>query len=578
MSEIHEINEIKEMLSEPDPTSDIAPRVPKAKKRKLPWLIVGAVLAVLLTAYVGFSWYLDGPQGLYPRLTILGEDYRGLSEDEALARLNEALRRLQAGDVAVLYGEEVARFSYDELGVVFDKQASLDWLREQYEKYGDHWVLNGWRYFCSRIEDPDGVGLLLNWSYSREKCAEAASAVAAQLDRAPVDFSWTWDHDAAQLTLTRARDGFAVDQEDLTEKLTEACRNAAETGQFVVLRYSEPAAVSADLAAVQEAVCQEKINAAYDVENQCVTAAQEGIFFELAALEEAYAAAREGETFVFAVTVEQPDVTQATLERCLFRDVLSSYTTHAGGTVGRRTNVRLAAEYCTDTILNAGDVFDYTTALGSITAARGFQPAPGYRNGKTVDMTGGGVCQVSSTIYAAALYANLEIVTRTNHGYASSYIGLGLDATVASSGPQFQFRNDTLYPIRVECVYNTKTNDITVTLYGTKTDDTYVEMETEILSKTDYEIEYKETDTLPKGTQQVEQTAYTGYDVKTYRKVYRGDGTLLSSTLESRSRYKSRNKIILVGTYEEPASAVEETLAPSESGGTGEAAGETPAP
>lgn len=547
------MDERKEILPEPNPTPDIAPASP-APKKKVPWLlIVAGALFVLLTAYVGFSWYLDGPQDLYPRLTILGEDYRGLSKDEACARLSEALRRLQEGDVAVLYGEEVARFSYDELGVVFDKQASLDWLREQYEKYGDHWLLNGWRYFCSRIEDPDGVGLLLNWSYSREKCAEAAGTVAAQLDRAPVDFAWSWDHDAAQITLTHARDGFSVDQADLTEKLTEACRNAAETGQFVILRYTEPAAESADLAAVHEAVCQDKINAAYDVEKQCVTTAQEGIFFDLETLEGAYAAAQEGETFAFAVTIEQPDVTQQMLEKCLFRDVLSSYTTHAGGTAGRRTNVRLAAEYCTDTILNAGDVFDYTTALGSITAARGFQPAPGYRNGKTVDMTGGGVCQVSSTIYAAALYANLEIVTRTNHGYASSYIGLGLDATVASSGPQFQFRNDTLYPIRVVCEYNTKTNDITVTLYGTKTNDTYVVMESEVLSRTDYEIEYKETDTLPKGKQQVEQTPYTGYDVKTYRKVYSGDGTLLYSKLESRSRYKARNKIVLVGTYEEPA-------------------------
>ena len=543
------MDEIRDNLSEPNPAPDGAP-APAKKKKSTALLIVGAALFALLTIYAGFSYYLDGPQGLYPRLTLFGEDYRGLSEREATARLSEALRRLQAGDVAVLYGEEVARFSYDELGVVFDRQESLDWLHEQ---YASHWLLNGWTYLRSCIEDPDGAGLLLSWSYSREKCAEAAASVAAQLDRAPVEFDWSWDHDAAQLTLTRTRDGFAVDQDDLAEKLTEACRNAAQTGQFVVLRYTEPAAASADLAAVHESVCQEKINAAYDMQNQCITASQEGISFDLAALQAAYDAAPEGERFVFDVTIEQPEVPTQTLEQCLFRDVLSSYTTHASGSVGRRANVKLAAEYCSDTILNAGDVFDYTTALGSISAARGFQPAPGYLYGKTVDMIGGGVCQVSSTIYAASLYANLEIVTRTNHGYASSYIGLGLDATVASSGPQFQFRNNTLYPIRLVATYDTAKNNITVTLYGTKTDDTYVVMESEVLSQTDYEIEYRETDTLPKGKQQVEQTPYTGYDVKTYRKVFRGDGTLLSSTLESRSRYKARNKIVLVGTYEEPA-------------------------
>lgn len=536
------MDEIKDSLPEPEV---------KKKRRRWPLVVLGALFALAIM-YAGFSYYLDGPQELYPRLTILGEDYRGLSEREAAARLSEALRRLQAGDVAVLHGEEVARFSYDELGVVFDKQASLDWLREQYEKYGDHWLLNGWRYFCSCIEDPDGVGLLLSWSYSREKCAEAASTVAALLDRAPVDFAWSWDRAAAQLTLTRERDGFAVDQADLTEKLTEACRNAAQTGQFVVLRYTEPAAAVADLDLIRDSVCQEKINAAYDAKNDCVTASQEGIFFDPDALRSAYDAAPAGESFTFDVTILPPEVDTPTLEQCLFRDLLSTYTTHVKGTADRRTNVRLAAEYVTGAVLNAGDVFDYTTAIGSISASRGFRPASGYINGKTVDVTGGGVCQVSSTIYAASLYANLEIVTRTNHGFASTYIPLGLDATVASSGPQFQFRNDTLYPIRLEVVYDTAKNDVTVNLYGTRTDDTYVVMQSEILSQTDYKVEYKETDTLPLGIQQVDQTPYTGYDVKTYRCVYRGDGTLVSSALESRSRYKARNKIVLVGTHVDP--------------------------
>lgn len=555
---------IKDSLPEPEVCQTPPEPGEKKGKRRLLVVLLGllGVLFVLATVYIGFSWYLDGPQELYPRLTILGEDYRGLNEREASARLSEALRRLQSGDVAVYCdGEEVARFTYDELGVVFDTQASLTWLRGQYERGGEHWIFNGWRYFCSLAEEPNGVGLLLNWSYSREKCAEAANAVADRLDRAPVDFAWSWDHDAATLTITRERDGFSVDREDLASQLVAAVQNAAQTGQTVSLRHTSPSALAADLPAIDAAICQEKINAAYDVDNACVTASQEGISFELEALEAAYAATAEGECFTFSVTVEQPEVTRELLEKCLFRDLLSTYTTHAPGPAGRRTNVRLAAEYCTGAILNAGDVFDYTTALGSISAARGFQPASGYVNGKTVDVTGGGVCQVSSTIYAAALYADLEIVERSNHGFASSYIPLGMDATVASYGPQFRFRNDTLYPILVEAVYDSTTNDITVNIYGTKTDDHYVVILSEILSQTEYAVEYVETDELPAGTQQVDQTPYTGYDVKTYRCVYSGDGTLLSSKLEARSRYKARNKIILVGTHvDEPAAGGEEAV------------------
>lgn len=216
--------------------------------------------------------------------------------------------------------------------------------------------------------------------------------------------------------------------------------------------------------------------------------------------------------------------------------------------------MKLTAERITGYILNAGDTMKYGPLVMPFTAENGYSPAPGYLNGKTVDMIGGGACQASSTLYAAVLYANLEIVQRVNHGYASDYIGLGLDATVASGGPEFEFRNNTLYPIKVQADFFTKDKKdyIKITLLGTKTDDHYVKIVTELISTTPYEEELVETDTLAPGEQKVEQTPYTGYVVKTYRNVYAGDGTLLSSTYEATSRYKSRNRIILVGKAADP--------------------------
>ena len=125
---------------------------------------------------------------------------------------------------------------------------------------------------------------------------------------------------------------------------------------------------------------------------------------------------------------------------------------------------------------------------------------------------------------------------------------------MASGGPEFEFRNNTLYPIKVQADFFTKDKKdyIKITLLGTKTDDHYVKIVTELISTTPYEEELVETDTLAPGEQKVEQTPYTGYVVKTYRNVYAGDGTLLSSTYEATSRYKSRNRIILVGKAADP--------------------------
>ena len=248
-------------------------------------------------------------------------------------------------------------------------------------------------------------------------------------------------------------------------------------------------------------------------------------------------------------TVETPDVTAEQLQKVLFRDVLSTYTTKVGGASGRRANVKLTASRITGYILNSGETMKYGPLVTPFTAANGYSTAPGYLQGKTVDMVGGGACQASSTLYAAALYANLEIVQRTNHGFASDYIGLGLDATVAQGGPEFEFRNNTMYPIKVIAEYYTSggKNFLKVTLRGTKVDDSYVKIKTEVLETIPFTEEIVETDELAPGERKVEQTAYTGYKVKTYRNVYSGDGKLISSTFEASSNYKARNRIVLVG-------------------------------
>ena len=96
----------------------------------------------------------------------------------------------------------------------------------------------------------------------------------------------------------------------------------------------------------------------------------------------------------------------------LYRDVLGSYTTYGGGSSGRIANIQLACGSCNDVILNPGDIFSYNDTVGERTIERGFQSAPVIVNGQLVPGIGGGICQVSSTLYAACLNAGLEIVER----------------------------------------------------------------------------------------------------------------------------------------------------------------------
>ena len=201
--------------------------------------------------------------------------------------------------------------------------------------------------------------------------------------------------------------------------------------------------------------------------------------------------------------------------------------------------------------MNSGDVFSYNDVVGQRTAARGYQAAPAYVQGETVDEIGGGICQTSSTLYLACLRSNLEITERYAHRYVPAYITAGMDATVSWGGPDYKFTNNSLYPIKIVTIY--ENNYLTVRILGTNVDGTSVKMTNEHLSTTPYETVYEDDPTLAPGTEKVKTTPYTGYKYRTYRNVYDANGKLISSTYEATSDYKSRNKVILRGPAVEPA-------------------------
>ena len=220
--------------------------------------------------------------------------------------------------------------------------------------------------------------------------------------------------------------------------------------------------------------------------------------------------------------------------------------------------------------MNPGEVFDYNKTLGQRTTERGYKAANAYVNGETVQTVGGGICQVSSTIYYCALMADLEIVTRKNHSYPSSYIPLGMDATVSWGGPEFRFKNNYKYPIKIVATANGGDTTISIMSYDDR--DYYVKMEYEVLKKTGYSVVYKDfaydnAEGYKNG--QVISTPYTGYVVDTYRVYYSKETNKeISRTYEGRSTYKHRDKVIA------RVAAAPTPSEPTPGGSTGESSGE----
>ena len=183
----------------------------------------------------------------------------------------------------------------------------------------------------------------------------------------------------------------------------------------------------------------------------------------------------EGEDCTLSLTFTEPETTTAGLEEVLFRDLLGSAESRVTGTAARISNVNIGQGYIDGTILMPDEVFSYMALVAPYSAERGFKPASVYAGGGSRDELGGGLCQVSSTLYLATLRANLEIVERYQHAYVVSYLPAGMDATIYSNRLDFKFKNTTGYPMRVDFRMEKRSDGyywLVAELYGTKTDDT----------------------------------------------------------------------------------------------------------
>ena len=193
-----------------------------------------------------------------------------------------------------------------------------------------------------------------------------------------------------------------------------------------------------------------------------------------------------------------------------------------------------------------GETFSYNKALGPRTTAAGYRNGKVYEGGEVVDGIGGGICQISSTLYNAILTANLETVERRNHQFVTSYLPAGRDATVVYGMTDFKFKNTRKYPVRI--VASAKNGIATVSIYGIKEENEYTfTFNTKTIASIPFSTKYEESTSLPVGSEKVRQKGANGLKTETYiTKLL--NGKVISTTLLSRDTYDAMARIVVKGT------------------------------
>ena len=237
-----------------------------------------------------------------------------------------------------------------------------------------------------------------------------------------------------------------------------------------------------------------------------------------------------------------PEITSDELSR--IDGIIGTYRTNFSPNVeGRNENIRLSAQYMNNYLLMPGEVFSYNKVTRLKTVSNGYKNATVIVYGEIEDGLGGGVCQVSSTLYNSVLYSGLEIVQRRPHSIPSSYVNYGRDAVVSDNAIDFKFKNNYDFPVYLKTYVGS--SSVTVTIYGNTGSVPEIDIISNVVSVKPRAVKYIDDPNLEKGKEVVKTKGRDEIRSETYVVI---NGV---KKLVSKDRYPSQTKVIMRGTKEE---------------------------
>lgn len=506
------------------------------RKVKIRIAYITLAFLILLGVLFKFTVYYDK---LYYGLSINGVYVGGSTSDEAKEILTNYYKALPATLVGVACKDEQILITGKDISAKFNVDKAVE-TAFNYGKEGNLFnrIVNGLKYQFS------DENIIYNINYERlsfdskiDKLINAVGREVVQPTYSKVD---------EKLYVTTGITGIKIDENEVVKDVIQKfnkCENS-----LIICEATEVKPNAVNISKIRNEIYVEAQDAAYINNSGAfeVTSEKIGIDFELENAEKiAKAVTDEGVQFTIDLIITLPQVTTEQVLKDLFKEEIATFTSYYKTSEVQRTeNVRLSAEFINGTILMPGQEFSYNTVVGERSLDRGFQVAKVYQSGKVVDGLGGGICQTSSTLYNAVLYADLEIVERRNHSLPVSYVKLGRDATVVYGTTDFRFKNNQKTPIKIEA--KASGGVLTVKILGFEPLAKNVTLETETVKVLPFTETIIEDTTIPVGSSQIVTKGSTGYVVKTY-KITKENGVEIDRKLISTDTYAPIVQVKKVG-------------------------------
>ena len=253
-----------------------------------------------------------------------------------------------------------------------------------------------------------------------------------------------------------------------------------------------------------------------------------------------------GGQITMEVTALMPEVTLENVSS-QYGMISSAVTNASSSSSNRLSNIALAISLINGTCLEPGETFSFNETVGQRTTARGFKTAPAYSSGEVTQEVGGGICQVSTTLFNAAVKANLTITERNAHSLTVSYVDVGKDAAVDWGNKDLKFTNTTGDKVYI-CCYLSDDKRVHFGIFGKLLPDGMtITLESQKTGDVDYETEYRVNFTMASGSTKVVQNGKKGTSAVTYKVYWDADGNELYREQLCKSNYRATKEIIEYG-------------------------------
>ena len=495
------------------------------------------LLIVILTSYfaVKYSYnkYLESPY-IQQGILVKDVDISGLTKEEAIKKLDDELGSKMKDCLVLEYKNVDYYLAIEQFEAGFDFESSVDYAYNiaRSGNFTDDITKYINVYFTHINIEP-------NLEYSEEALDEYLQNIETKLPDQLEQSDYYLEDD--ELIIVNGKIGAGIYYEDLKKEIVLNLKNMRYSDIIIDIPTYEKYPDAIDLLAIHENVYTEPKNAYFTTEPYAVYPEVTGVDFDINKVQNTIDENPLQEEYIVKLDYYTPEVTTDDLGMEAFPDLLATYSTrYDASNTNRTTNLRLASNKINGTVIMPGEVFSYNKVVGKRTIAAGYKNAEIFSEGQVVDGLGGGICQVSSTLYNAALYADMTMTSRTNHMFVPSYVKAGRDATVVWGSIDFKFKNERDYPIKIES--SVSGGVCTVSFYGLRRQTEYdIEIETDFIRTIKYTTKYDYDSNKKAGT--VLQGGANGSVVDAYR-VYYLNGQFVKREKLSRDTYDAQARII----------------------------------